>query len=34
MEFCKYGGGLEVLGPESVRCQVAAELARAADLYR
>ena len=34
MEFCKYGGGLEVLGPESVRSQVAAELARAADLYR
>lgn len=34
MEFCKYGGGLEVLGPESVRSQVASELARAADLYR
>ena len=34
MEFCKYGGGLEVLGPESVRNQVAAELAKAADLYR
>jgi len=34
MEFCKYGGGLEVLGPESVRSQVAAELAKAADLYR
>lgn len=34
MEFCKYGGGLEVLGPESVRSQIAAELARAADLYR
>ena len=34
MEFCKYGGGLEVLGPESVRNQVAAELAKAADMYR
>ena len=34
MEFCKYGGGLEVLGPESVRNRVAAELAKAADLYR
>ena len=34
MEFCKYGGGLEVLGPESVRNQVAAELTKAADLYR
>ncbi len=34
MEFCKYGGGLEVLGPESVRNQVAAELTKAADMYR
>ena len=34
MEFCKYGGGLEVLGPESVRNQVAAELAKAANMYR
>ena len=34
MEFCKYGGGLEVMGPESVRNQVAAELAKAADMYR
>ena len=34
MEFCKYGGGLEVLGPESVRNQVAAELVKAADMYR
>ena len=34
MEFCKYGGGLEVLGPESVRNQVAAELTKAASMYR
>ena len=34
MEFCKYGVGLEVLSPESVRNQVAAELAKAAGLYR
>ena len=34
MEFCKYGSGLEVLSPESVRSQVSAELARAAELYR
>ena len=34
MEFCKYGGGLEVLSPESVRSQVGAELAKAAGLYR
>ncbi|MBR5300827.1 MAG: WYL domain-containing protein [Bacteroidales bacterium] len=34
MEFCKYGGGLEVLSPESVRSQVASELAKAAGLYQ
>ena len=34
MEFCKYGCGLEVMSPESVRSQVASELAKAADLYR
>ncbi len=34
MEFCKYGSGLEILSPESVRGQVGAELAKAADLYR
>ncbi len=33
MEFCKYGSGLEVLSPESVRNQVSSELAKASRLY-
>ena len=33
MEFCKYGSRIEVLSPESVRNEVAAELKRAADIY-
>lgn len=33
MEFCKYGSGLEVLAPESVRSQIASELSKAARLY-
>lgn len=33
MEFCKYGSGLEVLSPASVREQVAAELSKAARQY-
>lgn len=34
MEFCKYGDRLEVLSPESIRNEVAAQLTRAAALYR
>lgn len=33
MEFCKYGDRLEVLSPESIRNEVAAQLTRAAALY-
>lgn len=33
MEFCKYGSRIEVLSPESVRNEVAAELKKAADIY-
>lgn len=33
MEFCKYGSGLEVLSPASVREQVGSELAKAAGQY-
>ena len=34
MEFCKHGGRLEVLAPDSVRKAVAEELVKAAALYR
>lgn len=34
MEFCKYGSRLEVLSPAPVREAVAAELRKAADIYR
>lgn len=34
MEFCKYGSRIEVLSPESVRNEVASELAKAFELYR
>ena len=34
MEFCKHGGRLEVLTPDSVRKAVAEELVKAAALYR
>ena len=33
MEFCKYGSGLEVLSPASLREAVASELRAAADIY-
>ena len=33
MEFCKYGERLEVIAPESIRNEVAAQLTRAAALY-
>ena len=33
MEFCKHGGRLEVLSPESVRKEVTEQLAAAAGLY-
>ena len=34
MEFCKHGGRLEVLTPDSVREAVAEELRKAVELYR
>lgn len=34
MEFCKYGSRIEVLSPETVRNEVASELAKAFELYR
>lgn len=33
MEFCKYGDKMEILSPESIRNEVAAQLTRAAALY-
>lgn len=33
MEFCKYGSKIEILSPENVRNEVAAELAKAAGIY-
>jgi predicted DNA-binding transcriptional regulator YafY len=34
MEFCKYGSGLEILSPASIREQVADELLKAARQYQ
>ena len=34
MEFCKYGSRIEVLSPETVRNEIAAELRKAADIYK
>lgn len=34
MEFCKYGSGLEILGPEDIRAKVAEEHRKAAEKYK
>jgi predicted DNA-binding transcriptional regulator YafY len=34
MEFCKYGGNIEVLSPKEVRESVAAELRKALRSYK